>query len=422
MEKDNQVKPTADKNPAEADTAPAAAKKPANAKKKAEASTKKKAVTKKPATAKKTTAKKATAKKAAAKKPAAASKKAPAKKTAAKKTVAKKTTAKKAALKASAKAEKKPQTTAVEVQEPKEDKPKAAPKAEPEAKVEKKPQAAATVQETKEDKPEIKTEAKDEPPAEVKAAPAAKAEAKPAPKPPAPPIDDTPPAPPTETEAPDPIVKALKYAAAVFVALMLTVIGVSWLNSANYYLEPSDKALQIYRGSFSPMGKELLVSLPGVAAPKEIKDVYKAEEALVFAFDFYLKKADALIDVKKTPDFNAIKVNLNQALTYAVTEKMRTAAQKRLSFIDVMLLVYKADAAAGKQTIASVDTALGHLQQAAKIVVDQGQKELVAKRITQYEKLKADLTARQKLKPAAEKPAVAKEDAKAAKPEAAKTK
>jgi hypothetical protein len=411
---DTDKKTTAKKKPAAAKKATTAKKKPAAKKPAAKKTTTKKSTATKKATAK-TAAKKAVSKPAAKSKASVKAKAATTQKTKAEtKLATKKET--KPTVRAAVNSTLKPKTetkpaSKVEI--------KPAPKAEatqpPPVKKEVKP----------EPKPETKSEAKVEPKAEPKPEPvkttAAKVQPKPAPaaakttpppipapKPTTPPVDELPPAPPGDSDSPDPVAKMLKYAGLAFVALILLVIGASWVNTGYYYLKPVGKDLQIYQGSFSPLGKNLLVTLPGVAAPKQIEDVYSAQEALVFAFQYYLKKADTLIDVQKTPDFDAIKTVLNQALQYAATDKMRTLAQKRLSFIDVMLLVYKSDAAAGKNTIEGVSAALSHLEKATKIVVDSGQKELVAKRVKSLEKLKADLIARQKLRPAPKKPAADK--------------
>lgn len=401
MGKESLLKSTA----ADTDKKTTAKKKPATVKKKAPA--KKTAANIKPAAAKKTTAtkKRTVAKKATTKKPALKkSPKAPAK-TAAKKTSPKSaakpkaTVAAKAATTPKAKAEPKPAIkkaakVAVKPAPEKKAETKPAPRTEakPEPKAEVEPAAPVKSEIKPEPKPE--PEQKAETKVQPKPAPAVTETTpppKPAPKKAAPPVDELPPAPPSDTDSPDPITKMLKYAAMVFVALMLTVVGASWVNTGHYYLESVGKDLQIYQGRFSPIGRNLLVTLPGVAAPKQIEDLYSAKGALVFAFQYYLKKANALSDINKTPDFDAIKTVLNQALQYAATDKMRTLAQKRLSRIDVMLLVYKSDAAAAKNTIEGVSMALGHLGQAAKIVVDSGQKRLVAKRVKNLEKLKADL-------------------------------
>ena len=128
------------------------------------------------------------------------------------------------------------------------------------------------------------------------------------------------------------------------------------------------------------------------------------------------------------PDFVGIKDYLNKALQFAATVELRDLANSRLNFIDMMLLIYKADVAAGKKTPAGWDTALALLDEAVGLTADQSQSDMVAQKIDAVSKLKSaaavrlerqaqEAEAKKAAKQTAETAAKTKDAAKVAKPE-----
>ena len=149
----------------------------------------------------------------------------------------------------------------------------------------------------------------------------------------------------------------------IFIILMGLVIRASYENTEKFFLKSGSGAVEIWQGTFSPGGKKRILIMPGVEVPTKTKSVYTREEVYPLAFNFYVSKADALMEVPGMPDFVGIKSYLNRALSFATTEDLRQTAHRRINQIDRMILLYKADVAAIKGTRASLETALDYLHQ-----------------------------------------------------------
>lgn len=184
-----------------------------------------------------------------------------------------------------------------------------------------------------------------------------------------------------EPQVSDPMDNVMKYMVAAFVILVALVIGTSMLNHSKYYLNYTDGALEVWQGRFSPMGETLLITLPGVQPPETIKDAYSKAEAYPFVFDYYVAKADTLLEIHGMPDFDGIRSYLNKALAYATTNESIQVANARLNNIELMILLYKAEVAASKATVTDLEKAKDYLGEAARLDLDDLQSDLVDQKI-----------------------------------------
>jgi len=184
-----------------------------------------------------------------------------------------------------------------------------------------------------------------------------------------PPPEDAPPA--------DPMDRAFKYSIAGFAALLLLLIGYSFANTGNYYLDSANGGLKIYQGRFAPMGKELMITLPGVQLAEPAEDVYSRSQVFPLIYNFYLDKADALLAAPGLPDYEGIRRYLQEALQFATASDQRKAVYARIDGIELMTLLYKADVAASKSTLDSLEEALDYLDEAARLEIDTSQAELI---------------------------------------------
>ena len=183
----------------------------------------------------------------------------------------------------------------------------------------------------------------------------------------------------------DPVDNSIKLMAAGLAFLILLVIGASASNSFKYYLADKQGTLEIWKGKFAPMGKKMLVALPGVPVPEALKAVYSSDEVYPLAFQYYIDKADALLDVSGIPDLEGIKATLKTALAYGSTNDLRRIAYNRLDNIDRLILSYKADVAASRGTIVDLNAAIGFLEEADRLTSDDVQKEMIAKKIAAHQ-------------------------------------
>lgn len=179
----------------------------------------------------------------------------------------------------------------------------------------------------------------------------------------------------------DPMGRATIYLVAVLVVLFSLVIGASMINNNTYYIDAKEGALEIWQGSFSPIGEELLISLPGVPSPEKKKDSYSKSDVFPIIFNYYVEKSDTLLEVSGMPDFEGIKADLNKALPYAITSAHAKAVSTRLNAIEGMILQYKADVAASRGTISDLETAKGYLTEAARLDLDDLHANLINQKI-----------------------------------------
>jgi len=214
-------------------------------------------------------------------------------------------------------------------------------------------------------------------------------------------------APPPEAAKPtDTVGRPMQIAIGVFALLIFLIISASYMNQKKYYMKPVNGAIEVWQGNFAPKGTSLLVSLPGKKIDAPAKDEYSQKEVYPLVFNYYKDKAITLMDVKGVPDFESVKFYLEQALCYSTTAKEKDDVNYRVNNIDYMVMMSKADVAMSKETVASYETALQYLGQAAKLDLEDFQEEQIKK--------KAEL-AKTTLKALKQKEAAAKEAAKKAK-------
>lgn len=210
---------------------------------------------------------------------------------------------------------------------------------------------------------------------------------------PAAPADEPPVIPTTvvQEEAPEPISRAIKFGIAAMALLVLILLGISNNNSSKYYIQPKEGALEIWKGRFSPKDKQFFMVLHGVQLDQEVKAVYSRSDVYPMIFDYYLEKADTLLEVPGLPDFEGIKSYLFQARSYAVTPEMKDKVKGRLNAIERMILLYKADVAISKNSEESLKAALKHLRKASGLVDTPTQQQEIDQKTELVKKLQNEL-------------------------------
>jgi hypothetical protein len=177
--------------------------------------------------------------------------------------------------------------------------------------------------------------------------------------------------PPSTTKPADPAEKMLYYGIAGLALLVLIVVIASWMNTQHYYVKPGKDAVDIWQGKFAPKGVKHLISFPGLKMAEPIKDTYTAKEVFPIIYQYYLDKADSLLEVPGVPDFDSVKENLHQSQEYATTRVMKAIIKSRLDAINLMVLLYKADVAASKDSPEDLKAAQGYLKEALSYQMDE---------------------------------------------------
>jgi hypothetical protein len=188
---------------------------------------------------------------------------------------------------------------------------------------------------------------------------------------------------------PEPLSKTSILAIAAFAMLVFLLVGASYSNTHKFYLKSRNGALEIWQGAFAPMGEQKLVALPGMTAPTPIRDVYAKDDVFPLAFDYYIARADALLDAEGLPDLEGIKAHLNSAREFAVSPELKRLVRIRIDYIDLFILRYKAEVAAAKGAQEDLDAAVGYLKQAAQLAVEEDEAAEIAKRIEALQNQKA---------------------------------
>jgi hypothetical protein len=179
-------------------------------------------------------------------------------------------------------------------------------------------------------------------------------------------------------------------AAGIAILLFLLVIGASLNNADSYYIKPAAGAIEIWQGKFAPLGKKLLVTLPGVPAPEEIQPQYDKQAVFPLISGHYISKADALLAAPGFPDFEEIKKYLEKALKFAHSQDLRDSVYARIDGIDIAIYMYKANVAASRGTTADLEFALDYLASAAALNPDENLLELIKQKKVLFSEAIAD--------------------------------
>lgn len=167
----------------------------------------------------------------------------------------------------------------------------------------------------------------------------------------------------------------------IIAALISITLMASRLNTDNYFIEYKQGAVEIWKGRFSPLGKELFIIMPGAEPPEPLKEIYTREEVFPLIAKYYIDKADAVMDVPGLPDFEGMRTYLNKSLSFAITEDLMQEANTRLNKIDRMVLLYKADIALNKGTIDELKNAHEYLKRAILLGPDEIESDLIKRKI-----------------------------------------
>jgi hypothetical protein len=194
-----------------------------------------------------------------------------------------------------------------------------------------------------------------------------------------------------QEDAPEPISRAIKYGFAAMALLVIILLGISYNNSSKYYIQPKEGALEIWKGRFSPKDQMFFMVLHGVQLDQEVKAVYSRSDIYPMIFDYYLEKADTLLEVPGLPDFEGIKSYLYQARSYAITPETKDNVKGRLNAIERMILLYKADVAISRNTEDSLKAALKDLKKASGLVANPTQQQEIDQKFELIKKLQNEL-------------------------------
>jgi hypothetical protein len=189
--------------------------------------------------------------------------------------------------------------------------------------------------------------------------------------------------------------KTIKYGIAVFVLIILMIIGYSFANVNNYYIRENPNGIEIWKGKFSPMGAEQLVFIPGAKPPETPKDTYSAEEVLPLAFSYQIEKADSLMDAQAIPEVTEVRSRLEKALSFATTQEEKAAVESRLNTLKGLTIQYRANVRASKGSAEDLVAAANLLKEALKLDLYPLEKETIQTKIDNLQKRAEQMNAQE---------------------------
>ncbi|MCK5783945.1 MAG: hypothetical protein KAH06_05825, partial [Desulfobacterales bacterium] len=175
------------------------------------------------------------------------------------------------------------------------------------------------------------------------------------------------------------------------VLIFIPILIASLLNSSRYYIEARHGSVKIFQGAFAPLGKELLVVMPGIQPPEQIKDTYSKEEAFIIAFNYFVERSDALLHIVDMLDFNEVRAALNKAYEYAVTKEQRKMIYAKLTAVNLKDLTIKGDIAAGLGTVEGVKKAIEYLDEASDLDIEKPEMVKIEDKIEALKALEKEL-------------------------------
>ncbi|SCX75189.1 hypothetical protein, partial [Desulfoluna spongiiphila] len=119
-------------------------------------------------------------------------------------------------------------------------------------------------------------------------------------------------------------------AACAFGVFVLILIAASASNTSNYYVAVKKHSTLIYKGIFSPTGKDLILEIPAPVALDTVKETYTLQEVKPLIFTHHMDTASALRDVAGVPDLEAIIASYEAAVDFAPGPEELNEALKQL--------------------------------------------------------------------------------------------
>ncbi len=132
-------------------------------------------------------------------------------------------------------------------------------------------------------------------------------------------------------------IKKMAVALCLIIALAMVLFNASTSNSSSYFIKVKKSATLIYKGTFSPTGKKLVMKIPSAVALETVKKSYSLDEVKPIIFQQYMANAEALRTSTDAPDLSAVMESYEKSVEFAPSAKEREEAQKQLEVAKAVL-------------------------------------------------------------------------------------
>jgi hypothetical protein len=181
---------------------------------------------------------------------------------------------------------------------------------------------------------------------------------------------------------------SLKCVFAGILVLFILLYMASSSNHKKYYLVDGKSGVELWQGSFSPMGKSHIITLMGMEIPDTEQDFYSESEIYPLICGFYLDQASEVLSQDNIPNLVQVREYLLLAHHFA-TEENQQKIQKRLNSIDFMMFVLRADMAIQKGSENELEKAREYIEEAKDLAEKNYQKDMIKNRLQMIDGIKA---------------------------------
>jgi len=145
-------------------------------------------------------------------------------------------------------------------------------------------------------------------------------------------VEETPYSPPPEA----PMDKTLKYAIGAFALVIAILVMASLSNSNKFYFKKNQQMIELWQGKFAPMGESRVASFSDSKILEGLPEqrFYSKGQAFDAVSNYFIRRADEILNTGGTPDLKSAGSSLLQASRYAVSDSTRQAVQLRLKSIN----------------------------------------------------------------------------------------
>jgi hypothetical protein len=134
----------------------------------------------------------------------------------------------------------------------------------------------------------------------------------------------------------EPMDKTLKYAIGAFAFVIAMLVMASLSNSNKFYFKQNQQMIELWQGKFAPMGETRVASFSDAKILKGLPEqrLYTKAQAFNAVSNYFIRRADEILNTGQIPDLKSAKSCLLQASRYAASESTRQAVQVRLKSIN----------------------------------------------------------------------------------------
>jgi hypothetical protein len=171
-------------------------------------------------------------------------------------------------------------------------------------------------------------------------------------------------------------------------AFVIAILVLASLHNSNkFYFKQNDQMVEVWRGQFDPMGERLVASFsdPKILEAVPEQDSYTKKEVFAILYDYFVKRADELLNEGEAPDFKTVKSYLSHASNYVLSESERQAIRMRLNSIEFLVLLGNTDLALSKTPLPDFQAAWGYLAKALPVASTDLQKDILMKKLAAVE-------------------------------------